>query len=150
MRSVAQQIGDCLHYLHRRGLAHRDIKLDNILYNPDSQCLKVIDYELFKRFRKQGVTTEMLTITGTPNYRAPEIISGGGYTEKVDVWALGITIYALVAHTTPFESEYRKDTILNILEAPVQFTGTFKAYSVEMKLLIAHLLAKNPHDRPSM
>lgn len=56
------------------------MKVDNILCDPVTKKIKVIDYELFKRFKKQGNRTDMLTITGTPNYRAPEIISGGGYT----------------------------------------------------------------------
>lgn len=47
----------------------------------------------------------MLTIIGTPFYLAPEILMGGGYDEKVDVWSTGITIYQLVARVTPFESE---------------------------------------------
>jgi calcium-dependent protein kinase len=44
----------------------------------------------------------MLTITGTLYYRAPEMFSGGGYDEKVDVWAVGITLYQLITHRTPF------------------------------------------------
>ena len=71
LRKVAKQIGKCLCYLHRKGLAHRDMKVDNILCDPVTKKIKVIDYELFKRFKKQGTATDMLTITGTPNYRAP-------------------------------------------------------------------------------
>ena len=44
----------------------------------------------------------MLTITGTLYYQAPEIFIGGGYDEKVDVWAVGITFYQLVTGRTPF------------------------------------------------
>ena len=46
----------------------------------------------------------MLTIIGTNFYFAPEIYIGGGYDEKIDIWALGITIYKLMAGYTPFES----------------------------------------------
>lgn len=44
----------------------------------------------------------MLTLTGTPFYRAPEMFLGGGYDEKVDLWALGVTIYQLITNSTPF------------------------------------------------
>ncbi len=44
----------------------------------------------------------MLTITGTLYYRAPEMFTGGGYDEKVDVWSIGIIIYKLIAGITPF------------------------------------------------
>lgn len=56
----------------------------------------------------------MLTVTGTFNYRAPECLLGGGYDESVDVWAAGVTLYQLVAGYTPFESEYKMDTIEKI------------------------------------
>lgn len=59
----------------------------------------------------------MLTITGTLYYRAPEMFTGGGYNEKVDVWAAGVLLYKLVAGVTPFESEYHSNTIANILSA---------------------------------
>jgi serine/threonine protein kinase len=57
----------------------------------------------------------MLTITGTLYYRAPEMFTGGGYTEKVDIWSTGITIYKLITGHTPFESEYHSKTIENIM-----------------------------------
>ncbi len=56
----------------------------------------------------------MLTITGTLYYRAPEMFSGGGYDEKVDVWAVGITLYQLITGKTPFQSQYLSTTIENI------------------------------------
>jgi calcium-dependent protein kinase len=46
----------------------------------------------------------MLTITGTLFYRAPEIFTGGGYDEKVDVWSAGITLYETIYGKTPFAS----------------------------------------------
>lgn len=49
----------------------------------------------------------MLTITGTLYYRAPEILLGGGYNEKIDIWAAGILLYKLVEGHTPFESSYQ-------------------------------------------
>ncbi len=44
----------------------------------------------------------MLTLTGTPYYRAPQMFSGGGYDEKVDLWALGVSMYKLMTGVTPF------------------------------------------------
>lgn len=61
-----------------------------------------------------------------------------------------MTLYALVAATTPFESEYRKGTIKNILEAPVQFGREFDGYSSDFKSLIKRLLNKDAQKRPSM
>jgi serine/threonine protein kinase len=44
----------------------------------------------------------MLTLTGTPYYRAPEMFIGGGYDQKVDLWALGVLIYKIITKVTPF------------------------------------------------
>lgn len=63
----------------------------------------------------------MLTITGTPYYRAPEMFNGGGYDERVDMWAVGVTLYKLVTGKTPFESEYHSTTIENILACKPAF-----------------------------
>ena len=46
----------------------------------------------------------MLTIIGTQHYIAPEVYLGGGYDERIDMWALGVTLYKMVAGYTPFES----------------------------------------------
>lgn len=53
----------------------------------------------------------MITIIGTPFYIAPEVLMGGGYDEKVDLWSTGIMLYKLIAGVTPFESEYHGETI---------------------------------------
>ena len=63
----------------------------------------------------------MLTITGTLYYRAPEMFLGGGYDEKVDVWAAGITLYQLVTGKTPFQSQYLTETIDNIQKGQLVF-----------------------------
>lgn len=63
----------------------------------------------------------MLTITGTLYYRAPEMFSGGGYDQKVDLWAVGVTLYQLFTGKTPFESEYLNETINNIQKGEVVF-----------------------------
>ena len=69
--------------------------------------------------RKQK--TDMLTITGTLFYRAPETFNGGTYDEKVDVWSVAVTLYKVITGVTPFESNYIGETINNIQNAPVNF-----------------------------
>lgn len=76
--------------------------------------MKIIDFGICKKNRRRSKKLDMMTITGTLFYRAPEMFSGGSYTEKVDVWALAILIYKRVTARTPFESEYLSDTIHNI------------------------------------
>ena len=65
---------------------------------------------------------DMLTITGTLNYRAPEMFMGTGYDERIDLWSAGVTLYKIITGHTPFESSYVSTTIENILEGKVTFS----------------------------
>ena len=83
----------------------------------------------------------MLTLTGTPFYRAPEMFTGGGYDERVDMWAFGVMIFELVTGATPFESVYHSDTINNILKGDVTFDHPkWNEHNSLLKDLVAHLL----------
>jgi calcium-dependent protein kinase len=110
-----------LTYLNNRNICHRDIKPENILYNKEEKKIKLIDFGISKKTFLRGYRRDMLTIIGTHLYMAPEVYLGGGYDEKIDLWALGATIYKLITGKTPFESEYHSDTINNILRGEPEF-----------------------------
>lgn len=78
--------------------------------------MKMVDFGICRKHRKRGIRVDMLTITGTLYYRAPEMFTGGGYNEKVDIWSTGILIYKLITGRTPFESVYHNKTINNIMK----------------------------------
>lgn len=80
LRGVMEKVIDALAYLHRRAIAHRDIKADNILYDPETKAVKLIDFGICRKHRRRGTRFDMWTITGTLFYRAPEMFAGGGYT----------------------------------------------------------------------
>lgn len=77
------------------------------------------------------------------------MFTGGGYTERVDVWSTGIMIYKLITGRTPFESEYHSKTIENIMAAELTFPCEFDRYSSNLKHLVAKMLRKDPRERPS-
>jgi calcium-dependent protein kinase len=103
IRSIMQQLVSILAYIHTQNICHRDIKPENILYDEVNNKIKLIDFGISKKIIDRGVKRDMLTITGTLYYRAPEMFLGGGYDEKVDMWAAGITLYQLINEgKTPF------------------------------------------------
>ena len=89
----------------------------------------------------------MLTPTGTPYYRAPEMLEGGGYDEMVDMWAAGVTVFKLMTGMTPFESEYHIDTISNIMKGEIKFEKMRFECSQAPKNFVRRLLRRSLKDR---
>lgn len=106
----AMQIIMAIGYLHQKEIAHRDLKLENILVAEDGY-LKIIDFGLAKMLKPDEETTSFL---GTPEYIAPEIANSSGHDKNVDWWAVGILIYEMMFGRTPFFSKNRNVMMRNI------------------------------------
>lgn len=65
--------------MHEKGVSHRDIKPDNIMVDVKNKKIKLIDFGIAKKMISRKQKADMLTITGTLFYRAPEMFTGGGY-----------------------------------------------------------------------
>jgi calcium-dependent protein kinase len=105
-------------YLHKLGVCHRDIKPQNILYSlMDSPPLKLIDFEISKLNKNPKI--EMWTVTGSLFYKAPEMFAGS-YSNKIDIWAVGIVAYELLHGHPPFMKEYVDDTIDDICNTSIE------------------------------
>jgi serine/threonine protein kinase len=89
-------------HLHGKGVSHRDIKPDNLLYDQKTGNIKLIDFDISKVCKNKKTRNEMWTKTGTIQYCAPEMFTGG-YSEMVDIWAVGVLTYELLCGKFPFE-----------------------------------------------
>ena len=93
-------------YCHNKCIAHRDIKLENILLDDDNN-LKIIDFG-FSTCIPNDKKVKMFC--GTPSYMAPEIVSKKEYCgPPADIWALGVLLFALLCGTFPFKGSNDKD-----------------------------------------
>jgi hypothetical protein len=140
-------IADVLHYLHRAGFLHRDVKPSNIGYT-DEGVAKLLDFGLVRlvsRLSGIAAATEG-TITGTPAvdsvgpplgswhpsfetaihkfagtaaYMSPEAVAFAPPTESVDLWALAVTLYEALTGTNPFRAPSVEETVSRVLEAAV-------------------------------
>jgi glycogen synthase kinase 3 beta len=73
LKEIVYQVLEALAYIHAQGICHRDIKPENILYDPVEKVVKIIDFGISRKVLNRGRKTDMLTITGTLFYRAPEM-----------------------------------------------------------------------------
>ena len=89
-----------LESLHKNGIVYRDLKPENVIVGKDGY-LKIIDMGTCKNL-KSSATKKTFTIIGTPNYMAPEILSGKGYSYGVDLWSLGIILFQFLSGFLPF------------------------------------------------
>ncbi|XP_077504888.1 maternal embryonic leucine zipper kinase-like isoform X2 [Amblyomma americanum] len=111
-RHFFRQIVSAVAYIHCQGYAHRDLKPENLLLD-ENHNLKLIDFGLCAK-PKGGMTTSLETCCGSPAYAAPELVTGVEYIgSMVDIWSMGVLLYALLCGCLPFDDEnvavlYRK------------------------------------------
>ena len=101
------QLINALDYIHSKGVAHRDLKPENLLLS-QKKSIKIIDFGL-SNFFETGVKG-LETPCGSPSYASPEIIRGEVYDGfKIDVWASGIILYAMLCGYLPFDDDEEEE-----------------------------------------
>ena len=103
------QIINGLQYLYSMKILHRDIKPQNILINDDE--IKICDFGFAKKLKENDLIS---TFCGSPLYMAPEILKFCEYTEKADIWSLGVIIYELLYKEHPNPSTNKQELIKKI------------------------------------
>eukprot|EP00040_Diaphanoeca_grandis_P014205 m.71909 g.71909 ORF g.71909 m.71909 type:complete len:449 (-) comp24405_c0_seq2:929-2275(-) len=102
-RKFFQQIISGVDYCHRHMVVHRDLKPENLLLDANNN-VKIADFGL-SNIMTDG--TFLKTSCGSPNYAAPEVISGMLYAgPEVDVWSCGVILYVLLVGKLPFDDDY--------------------------------------------
>lgn len=146
VKFYAAQIALAIGELHSKGIAHRDLKLENILID-ERGFLKVIDYGLAKTLGEGETTT---SFCGTPEYLAPEMVTHAGHDFRVDWWALGVLIYEMTIGVTPFYNRNRQVLVSKIKNSKVVFPDRTKYkvdYTDDLMDLVTQLLKKDKDDR---
>ncbi|KAL3424810.1 hypothetical protein PVAG01_04091 [Phlyctema vagabunda] len=108
VRFYTVQMAGAIKYMHAKGIIHRDLKMGNVFLDKDMN-VKIGDFGLAALLMsgKDMTACRRTTLCGTPNYIAPEILekNKGGHDHAVDIWSLGIIIFALLTGKPPFQSQ---------------------------------------------
>ncbi len=141
-RHIMQQLVSALEYCHRKGIVHRDIKLDNVLLDKNYN-VKLIDFGLCAV--KETEFDMMKEHLGTVRYTAPELIKGEPYNDSVDVWGIGIILFMLLTGKIPFKGSDKETIFRKIVEEDIHYSK-YNLHKREIELLKA-LLQKDPNNR---
>ncbi|MCP9266219.1 hypothetical protein DINM_021728 [Dirofilaria immitis] len=139
-RRIFRQITSAILYCHKHKVAHRDLKLENILLDADNNA-KIADFGLSNYFSDK---TLLNTFCGSPLYASPEIINGTPYRgPEVDCWSLGILLYTLVYGSMPFDGRDFNRMVRQIKRGAYFEPDTPSTAS----MLIRNMLRVNPERR---
>lgn len=116
-------------YMHSKDVIYRDLKPENLLLDAKGY-LKVTDFGFAKVLTVKDNRT--FTLCGTPDYLAPEVVSGQGHGKGVDWWTLGILIYEMLASEPPFYDEDAMRTYHKIMHGQLTFPMHFTKMSVDI------------------
>jgi serine/threonine protein kinase len=144
---LAVHLLKALRSIHRQGIAHRDIKPQNLLLvdSDDNAKIKIGDFGFAKRVH----TPESLTTrVGTPTYVAPEILKNIPHDHRVDLWSVGVVIFVLLVGYPPFMEDNQNTLFLKIRNGDWVFLPEdWKHISDDAKDLIKGLLVADPNER---
>ncbi|KAL7653706.1 Serine/threonine-protein kinase, variant 2 [Aspergillus niger] len=132
-----------LECLHGFKVIYRDLKPENILLDYTGH-IALCDFGLCKLDMKDEDRTN--TFCGTPEYLAPELLLGNGYTKTVDWWTLGVLLYEMLTGLPPFYDENTNDMYRKILQEPLTFPST-DIVPPAARDLLSRLLDRDPQRR---
>lgn len=140
---IFRQVCLAVQYLHERGLAHRDLKLENILLVNDTE-VKLCDYGLMCEPGNGGMS---ITRCGTVAYMAPEVMQGRRYCpKKADVWSLGILFHTMMTQSLPYESDVDEDIVKEALSGGLYFDNM----TPDLASVMMRLCCSDPEERATI
>ncbi|KAI9809861.1 MAG: hypothetical protein M1825_000294 [Sarcosagium campestre] len=145
VQKIFTQLVGAVSYVHNQSCVHRDLKLENILLDKNEN-VKLCDFGFTREY--EGKASYLQTYCGTVCYAAPEMLKGEKYAgEKVDVWSLGIILYALLTGELPFDEDDDGATKVKILSTEPILP---EHLGQDARSLLGALLSKRPLLRPSL
>lgn len=150
-RRISRKLIEAVFFCHKKRIAHRDIKLENILLSDhmEDTKIKLADFGCAHPF-VPGIKS-LKSLCGSPQYAAPELyLHENGYDERCDIWSTGVVIFALLGGYAPFEGSLTELPGL-VCEGYFNFPAIYwSEISQNAKDLIKSLLVVDPDDRATL
>ncbi|OJJ98265.1 hypothetical protein ASPACDRAFT_122098 [Aspergillus aculeatus ATCC 16872] len=152
VRRFMIQLCGAVKYLHKRNVAHRDLKMGNLFLDKNMD-IKVGDFGLAAMIVSEKDEKRRRTLCGTPNYIAPEVLdrSKGGHTQKVDIWSLGVICFAMLTGYPPFQSKTQEEIykkVRNLTYVWPKGAECANHIPEEAKTLVSSCLNLSEDERP--
>jgi serine/threonine protein kinase/tetratricopeptide (TPR) repeat protein len=156
---LADDCAAAVEYLARHGIAHCDLKPENVIVTPAGRA-RLVDFGLARRFEgERGATTKSSSgggaferedsIRGTPAYLAPEVVAGHHPNARSDLFSLGVVYYEMLTATNPFRRTSTQATLRSIRdEEPPDPRRVRRGIPRPFARLVLDLLRKDPLARP--
>ena len=150
IRKILKQLNNVFKLMNKYNIAHRDIKLNNILVkylNNEKTEFKVLlsDYGVSNQLN--SMTGKYMTHAGSQIIMAPEILNGEPYTNKCDLWSLGVNIFQLYTKKPPYNGKFDKVILEQIKKLGHKVLDVIK--DDKLKDLLSKLLVRDPKERLS-
>ena len=150
IKEILLQLNNVFKKMNDNNIAHRDIKLNNILIkylNEEKTKFKVLLSDYGKSNQLESMTGKFHTNTGTKIFMAPEILRGEEYNNKCDLWSLGVNIYQLYTKKPPYSGKSDNQILKQINDLGQTILDVIK--EKELKNLLSKLLVSDPNQRIS-
>ena len=145
---VGVDVARALGFAHREGVIHRDIKVDNILFDSHGNAV-VADFGIARAVSGYTNQTGTNMVVGTPQYFAPEQARAKALDGRADLYSLGVTLFRAATGRLPFEGEdWYEIARQHVEEPPPTPTSINPALSSEFEAIVLQCLAKTPDERP--
>ena len=144
--SIIEHACEGLHYAHRHGVVHRDVKPGNLLRAREGE-VKLADFGIAKATEQSSIT-QVGSVLGTAAYLAPEQARGEEAGPRADLYALGVVAYQLISGRLPYEASSLTELALKQQQQdPATLDTLVAAVGPELAAAVAIALALDPRDR---
>jgi len=147
IRVVAAQVCQALAFIHSRGIVHRDVKAENVVFFGTGYQAKLID---FGTAGFEADDEDMMRRCGSPGYVAPEVIDEHSRCSFVaDCFSLGVLVYALIAQRLPFRGKNPREVLQKTQRCHLKFEEQIWSKLTDCQSFVTTLLVKDPNMRPA-